>query len=26
VRPRETVWMHFSPQHLYYFDRDDKRL
>jgi ABC-type sugar transport system ATPase subunit len=26
VRPQETVWMHFSPQHLYYFDRDDKRL
>src|SRR5512145_2635099 len=26
VRPRETVWMHFSPQHLYYFDRDDLRL
>ena len=26
VRPRETVWLHFPPQHLYYFDRDDKRL
>jgi len=26
VRPRETVWIHFSPQHLYYFDRNDKRL
>jgi ABC-type sugar transport system ATPase subunit len=26
VRLRETVWMHFSPQYLYYFDRDDKRL
>ena len=26
VRPREIVWLHFPPQHLYYFDRDDKRL
>jgi ABC-type sugar transport system ATPase subunit len=26
VRLRETVWLHFPPQHLYYFDRDDKRL
>ena len=26
VRPRETVWLYFPPQHLYYFDRDDKRL
>jgi len=26
VRPRETAWLHFPPQHLYYFDRDDKRL
>ena len=26
VRPRETRWLHFPPQHLYYFDRDDKRL
>ena len=26
VRPRETVWLHFPPQHIYYFDRDDKRL
>jgi ABC-type sugar transport system ATPase subunit len=26
VRPRETVWLHFPPQHLYYFDRGDKRL
>jgi len=26
VRPRETCWLHFPPQHLYYFDRDDKRL
>ena len=26
VRPRETVWLHFPPQHLYYFDRNDKRL
>ena len=24
--PRETCWLHFPPQHLYYFDRDDKRL
>lgn len=26
VRPRETVWLHFPPQHLYYFDREGKRL
>jgi ABC-type sugar transport system ATPase subunit len=26
VRPRETVWLHFPPQHMYYFDRHDKRL
>ncbi len=26
VRPRETVWLHFPPPHIYYFDRDDKRL
>jgi ABC-type sugar transport system ATPase subunit len=26
VRPRETHWLHFPPQHMYYFDRDDKRL
>ena len=26
VRPRETLWLHFPPQHLYYFDRDGKRL
>jgi ABC-type sugar transport system ATPase subunit len=26
VRPRETCWLHFPPQHLYYFDRHDKRL
>jgi len=26
VRPRETCWLHFPPQHLYYFDRYDKRL
>jgi ABC-type sugar transport system ATPase subunit len=26
VRPREIVWLHFPPQHIYYFDRDDKRL
>jgi ABC-type sugar transport system ATPase subunit len=26
VRPRETVWLHFPPQYIYYFDRDDKRL
>ena len=26
VRPRETVWLHFPPQHIYYFNRDDKRL
>jgi len=26
VRPREIVWLHFPLQHLYYFDRNDKRL
>jgi len=26
VRPRETHWLHFPPQHMYYFDRDNKRL
>ncbi len=26
MRPRETCWLHFPSQHLYYFDRDDKRL
>lgn len=26
VRPRETVWLHFPPPHIYYFDREDKRL
>ena len=26
VRPRESVWLHFPPQYLYYFDRDNKRL
>jgi ABC-type sugar transport system ATPase subunit len=26
VRLRETVWLHFPPQHIYYFNRDDKRL
>jgi hypothetical protein len=26
VRLRETVWLHFPPQHLYYFNRDAKRL
>ncbi len=26
VRLRETRWLHFPPQHLYYFDRHDKRL
>ena len=26
VRPRESVWLHFPPQHLYCFDRVDKRL
>lgn len=26
VRLRETVWLHFPPQHIYYFNRDDARL
>jgi len=26
VRSRETVWLHFPPQHMYYFNCDNKRL
>jgi hypothetical protein len=26
VRLRETRWLHFPPQHLNYFDHNDKRL
>jgi ABC-type sugar transport system ATPase subunit len=26
VRLRETVWLHFPLQYIYYFNRDDKRL
>jgi multiple sugar transport system ATP-binding protein len=26
VRPRATVWLHFPPQQVYYFDRHDRRL
>ena len=26
MRPRETCWLHFPPQHMHYFDHHDKRL
>ena len=26
MRPRDTCWLHFPPQHMHYFDRQDKHL
>ena len=26
VRPRETLWLHFPPQHIYYFNSAAQRL
>jgi ABC-type sugar transport system ATPase subunit len=26
VRPRDTLWLHFPPQHMYYFKSDGQRL
>ena len=26
VHPRETLWLHFPPQHMYYFKSDGQRL
>jgi hypothetical protein len=26
VRPRETLWLHFPPQSMYYFNSNEQRL
>jgi ABC-type sugar transport system ATPase subunit len=26
IRPEQTVWLQFEPQHLYYFNSDGRRL
>jgi ABC-type sugar transport system ATPase subunit len=26
IRPGQTVWLQFDPQHLYYFDSERRRL